>query len=119
MIYFQGERAECVGRIVTSLYRKVRGADRVVNLALNLARLRTYPQHTRAWLPLLRSRPGGVHRRYVVRSPKSDNLSKTFPIARFPVVNWFRRFLRERPETILVESRQAQIGNRRLAFGNN
>jgi len=41
-----------------------------------LARLRTYPQHTRAWLPLLRSRPGGVHRHYVVRSPKSDNLSK-------------------------------------------
>jgi len=36
-----------------------------------LARLRTYPQHTRAWLPLLRSRPGGVHRRSVVRSPKS------------------------------------------------
>jgi len=42
----------------------------------DLARLRTYPQHTRAWLPLLRSRPGGVHRRSVVRSPKSDNLSK-------------------------------------------
>src|SRR6185295_13469389 len=42
----------------------------------DLARLRTYPQHTRAWLPLLRSRPGGVHRRCVVRSPKSDNLSK-------------------------------------------
>src|SRR5882672_6459944 len=44
---------------------------------VDLARLRTYPQHTRAWLPLLRSRPGGVHRHYVVRSPKSDNLSKT------------------------------------------
>jgi hypothetical protein len=43
----------------------------------DLARLRTYPQHTRAWLPLLRSRPGGVHRHYVVRSPKSDKLSKT------------------------------------------
>src|SRR5712691_6400700 len=42
----------------------------------DLARLRTYPQHTRAWLPLLRSRSGGVHRRCVVRSPKSDNLSK-------------------------------------------
>ena len=35
-------------------------------------RLRTYPQHTRSWLPLLRSRPGGIHRGYVVRSPKSD-----------------------------------------------
>ena len=46
----------------------------------DLARLRTYPQHTCAWLPLLRSRPGGVHRRGVVRSPKSDNLSKTFSI---------------------------------------
>src|SRR5688500_10069564 len=46
-------------------------------ITLELARLRTYPQHTRAWLPLLRSRPGGVHRHYVVRSPKSDNLSKS------------------------------------------
>jgi len=43
--------------------------------SFELARLRTYPQHTRAWLPLLRSRPGGVHRRSVVRSPKSDKFS--------------------------------------------
>src|SRR5258708_6267166 len=49
--------------------------------SLELARLRTYPQHTRTWLPLLRSRPGGVHRRYVVRSPKSDNFSKHFQIS--------------------------------------
>src|SRR5438132_13185601 len=40
-----------------------------------LARLRTYPQHTLPLLPLLRSRPGGVHKAGVVRSPKSDNLS--------------------------------------------
>ena len=39
-----------------------------------LARLRTYPQHTPPLLPLLRSRPGGVHKANVVRSPKSDNL---------------------------------------------
>ena len=37
-----------------------------------LARLRTYPQHTLPLLPLLRSRPGGVHKASVVRSPKSD-----------------------------------------------
>ena len=43
-----------------------------------LARLRTYPQHTLPLLPLLRSRPGGVHKASVVRSPKSD---KSFPIA--------------------------------------
>jgi len=56
----------------------------------DLARLRTYPQHTCAWLPLLRSRPGGVHRRGVVRSPKSDNLSKTFAIlnCRRRIVKW-------------------------------
>src|SRR4026207_515267 len=52
---------------------------------LDLARLRTYPQHTCAWLPLLRSRPGGVHRRGVVRSPKSDNLSSH---CRFPIVDF-------------------------------
>src|SRR5947199_6700062 len=46
-----------------------------------LVRLRTYPQHTRLWLPLLRSRPGGVHRTYVVRSPKSDDSIKALPIA--------------------------------------
>jgi hypothetical protein len=37
-----------------------------------LVRLRTYPQHTLPLLPLLRSRPGGVHKASVVRSPKSD-----------------------------------------------
>src|SRR3989442_8996542 len=35
-------------------------------------RLRTYPQHTLSLLPLLRSRPGGVHKTSIVRSPKSD-----------------------------------------------
>src|SRR5439155_24062627 len=39
-------------------------------------RLRTYPQHTLSLLPLLRSRPGGVHKTSVVRSPKSDNSLK-------------------------------------------
>src|SRR5207302_5923479 len=38
----------------------------------NKVRLRTYPQHTLSMLPLLRSRPGGVHKTTVVRSPKSD-----------------------------------------------
>ena len=41
-------------------------------ISLKLARLRTYPQHTLPLLPLLRSRPGGVHKASVVRSPKSD-----------------------------------------------
>ncbi len=45
---------------------------------LDVARLRTYPQHTPPLLPLLRSRPGGVHKASVVRSPKSDKLSKAF-----------------------------------------
>src|SRR5437667_12515836 len=39
-------------------------------------RLRTYPQHTLSMLPLLRSRPGGVHKTSVVRSPKSDDSLK-------------------------------------------
>src|SRR6185436_4255164 len=50
-------------------------------ITLGLVRLRTYPQHTRAWLPLLRSRPGGVHRCYVVRSPKSDETLEHFHLA--------------------------------------
>jgi hypothetical protein len=37
-----------------------------------LARPRTFPQHTLPLLPLLRSRPGGVHKACVVRSPGSD-----------------------------------------------
>jgi len=37
----------------------------------NLARPRTFPQHTLPMLPLLRSRPGGVHKACVVRSPGS------------------------------------------------
>src|SRR4026209_1128801 len=40
---------------------------------LKLARPRTFPQHTLPLLPLLRSRPGGVHKASVVRSPGSDN----------------------------------------------
>jgi len=47
-------------------------------------RLRTFPQHTRLWLPLLRSRPGGVHRACVVRSPKSDGAIVDF---RLPIVD--------------------------------
>src|ERR1051325_1424367 len=45
--------------------------------SFDVARLRTDPQHTPPLLPLLRSRPGGVHKASVVRSPKSDKLSKT------------------------------------------
>ena len=41
--------------------------------AVKLARPRTFPQHTLPLLPLLRSRPGGVHMASVVRSPGSDN----------------------------------------------
>ena len=37
-----------------------------------VARPRTFPQHTLPLLPLLRSRPGGVHKASVVRSPGSD-----------------------------------------------
>ena len=37
-----------------------------------MARPRTFPQHTLPLLPLLRSRPGGVHKACVVRSPGSD-----------------------------------------------
>ena len=37
-----------------------------------LARPRTFPQHTLPLLPLLRSRPGGVRKASVVRSPGSD-----------------------------------------------
>ena len=44
----------------------------VSSYKLNQVRLRTYPQHTLPLLPLLRSRPGGVHKASVVRSPKSD-----------------------------------------------
>src|SRR5205085_8472928 len=47
------------------------------NSFAELARLRTDPQHTRPALPLLRSRPGGVHAASVVRSPKSDKLSNS------------------------------------------
>src|SRR5688572_8874707 len=39
---------------------------------LVVARPRTLPQHTLPLLPLLRSRPGGVHKASVVRSPGSD-----------------------------------------------
>src|SRR5258705_12331804 len=54
---------------------------------LVLARPRTCPQHTPLLLPLLRSRPGGVHKASVVRSPGSD---KTFSIAdcRFLIVRY-------------------------------
>ena len=37
-----------------------------------LLRPRTYPQHMPSLLPLLRSRPGGVHKTSIVRSPGSD-----------------------------------------------
>jgi hypothetical protein len=42
------------------------------NFTLHLARPRTFPQHTLPLLPLLRSRPGGVHKACIVRSPGSD-----------------------------------------------
>ena len=50
-------------------------------------RLRTYPQHTLPLLPLLRSRPGGVHKTSVVRSPKSD---KCILDCRMPIVDSMR-----------------------------
>ncbi len=83
--------------MVDSVSRKCAATIWVHSSHFELARLRTYPQHTRAWLPLLRSRPGGVHRHYVVRSPKSDNLSKRF---RFPIGDCH------------LTNRQWQIGNR-------
>src|SRR3954447_21794534 len=44
----------------------------VYEVSSELARPRTFPQHTLPLLPLLRSRPGGVHKASVVRSPGSD-----------------------------------------------
>ena len=41
-----------------------------------LLRPRTYPQHMPSLLPLLRSRPGGVHKTSIVRSPGSDESLK-------------------------------------------
>jgi hypothetical protein len=56
--------------------RRSRRRARRMRLALLrpfvLARPRTLPQHTLPLLPLLRSRPGGVHKASVVRSPGSD-----------------------------------------------
>ena len=43
-----------------------------LRFGLEVARPRTFPQHTLPLLPLLRSRPGGVHKASVVRSPGSD-----------------------------------------------
>src|ERR1044072_2836381 len=43
-----------------------------LEIGSELARPRTFPQHTLPLLPLLRSRPGGVHKASVVRSPGSD-----------------------------------------------
>src|SRR5260370_5432913 len=48
-----------MGRVLFTIYHS------------RFTRLRTYPQHTLSLLPLLRSRPGGVHKTSVVRSPKS------------------------------------------------
>lgn len=47
------------------------------------------PRHIRLLLPLLRSRPGGVHRTCVVRSPKSDTDIVTLTIAdcQLPIVD--------------------------------
>src|SRR5437667_10105692 len=53
-----------MGRVLFTIYHS------------RFTRLRTYPQHTLSLLPLLRSRPGGVHKTSVVRSPKSDNSLK-------------------------------------------
>src|SRR6185369_800684 len=69
----------------------------VCEMLLNeLARPRTFPQHTLPLLPLLRSRPGGVHKACVVRSPGSDKL----PIADFQL-----------PILFSIGNRQSQIGN--------
>jgi len=53
-------------------------------ITVRKVRLRTYPQHTLSLLPLLRSRPGGVHKTSVVRSPKSD---KSILDCRLPIVD--------------------------------
>ena len=65
-------------------------------MSSELARPRTFPQHTLPLLPLLRSRPGGVHKASVVRSPGSDkpcwrrgwdsNPRNGFPFTAFPVL---------------------------------
>jgi hypothetical protein len=56
----------------TANVRKLIAIHPSSSIPFELARLRTYPQHTLPLLPLLRSRPGGVHKASVVRSPKSD-----------------------------------------------
>ena len=54
-----------------------------------LARPRTFPQHTLPLLPLLRSRPGGVHKACVVRGPGSD---KSISDCRLPISDyWYYR----------------------------
>ncbi len=96
----------------------------------DLARLRTYPQHTPPLLPLLRSRPGGVHKASVVRSPKSDNLSKhcRLRIADFPLVIFTRQSRKtlqlsksvstgdRNPDHFDLIDCQSQIGNRQSAM---
>src|ERR1041384_4662970 len=67
-----------------------------LEIGSELARPRTFPQHTLPLLPLLRSRPGGVHKASVVRSPGSEKL----PIAKFQLPILF------------------SIGNRQLKIGN-
>src|SRR5437667_6597025 len=62
-----------MGRVLFTIYHS------------RFTRLRTYPQHTLSLLPLLRSRPGGVHKTSVVRSPKSDNSLKH---SRLSLVDW-------------------------------
>ena len=53
-----------------------------------LARPRTFPQHTLPLLPLLRSRPGGVHKASVVRSPGSDKpKSPSFDARTFAIMH--------------------------------
>src|SRR4029079_16756514 len=61
---------ECLGTPFARDY--LIGHCDVCVVSSELARHRTFPQHTLPLLPLLRSRPGGVHKASVVRSPGSD-----------------------------------------------
>src|SRR5438552_2223343 len=67
---------EKITRIATHNVAQMVGFISLLLSLKELTRLRTYPQHTLSLLPLLRSRPGGVHKTSVVRSPKSDEQLK-------------------------------------------
>src|SRR5690242_17827740 len=78
-----------------------------------LARPRTFPQHTLPLLPLLRSRPGGVHKASVVRSPGSDKnrLAERVgfePTERFPVHSISSAASSTTPAPLLDQPQKAQ-----------